>query len=417
MSYKIKSFILLTSALSFFALCNSCFLGSSKNCTKLVVDEREVYVYFTAEEKRSEPVISDAQVLKHPGKVYVMDDFIFLTEDQVGFHIIDNRNPESPKAIKFIKINGNWDLTLKGNTLYADSYADLLVFDVSKPSNPKLIRRLNDVFDMDHIITRFKGIGLEKEMVKEVKTIRQEYLVACSENVDISSNKSNSTTNFQAGSMTRFCTYGSFLYAVDEMDLNIFNIQVATNPVFIDKIRVDDKIETIFRYDKRLFIGGLQGVYMYDVSKPVQPVKLNFFKHVESCDPVVVDRDFAYFTTRKEATCKRGQNMLTVLDVKDFNDVKLISEFPMQHPHGLGVKEDKLYIADGEFGLKVFDITKKDSISDKLVYKDTMYHSFDVIPHFYKPYLISVGKNGLLQYDISDIKKIKKIGSIMVYEN
>jgi hypothetical protein len=146
-------------------------------------------------------------------------------------------------------------------------------------------------------------------------------------------------------------------------------------------------------------------------------VKLNFFKHVESCDPVVVDRDFAYFTTRKEATCKRGQNMLTVLDVKDFNDVKLISEFPMQHPHGLGVKEDKLYIADGEFGLKVFDITKKDSISDKLVYKDTMYHSFDVIPHFYKPYLISVGKNGLLQYDISDIKKIKKIGSIMVYEN
>ena len=125
--------------------------GGGKNCTRLVVDEREVVDYYSAAEKRSEPEIQAAMPLKHPGKVYLMDDYLFIVEKGEGLHIIDNKNPAQPKAIRFIQIAGNWDIAAKGSHLYADSYADLLVFDIANPNEPKLAHRVNDVWDWDKI--------------------------------------------------------------------------------------------------------------------------------------------------------------------------------------------------------------------------------------------------------------------------
>jgi hypothetical protein len=395
------------------ALLLSVACDSPSNCTKKVVDERDVFTYFTAAEKRTEPSIGEAKALKHPGKIFLADDFIFLTEEKEGLHIIDNRDPKNPKQLKFISIEGNWDIAIKGNILYADSYADLLVFDVKNPANPRFIRRVDEVFNWDNVIGRFKEAGLEKEMVKEVKHIRQEYLIACDEEVDIK----NKNAEGQAGSMTRFSVSGNFMYTVDNLDLYIFNIQVAENPILADKLRVDDKIETIFSYDKRLFIGGLQGVYIYDKTNPLKLKRLEHFKHIESCDPVIVDNDYAFATMRKESSCRQGKNALMVLDVKDFNNAKLVAEYPMQHPYGLDVKDKRLYIADGEFGLKVYGLDDMMKIDSSLLAKDTSFHSFDLIAHYYKPLLVMIGKDGLFQFDISNPDSLIRLGAIKAFGN
>lgn len=404
----------------FFALFALLLVGcnpkSGKNCKKTVVDERDVFVYFTAAEMRATatPQIMEAQVLKHPGKIFLMGDYIFLTEKNDGVHIIDNRDPANPKTLKYIRLKGNWDLAMKGNMLYADSYSDLLVFDVKNPENPKLIRRVEDVFNWDNVIGRFKDADMEKELVKDVQHIKREYLIACDENIDIATK--NEATG-QAGSMTRFCVSSGFLYTVDDYELYTFSIQVPDNPILANKQRVDDKIETIFAHGNRLFIGGLQGVYIYDKTQAAAPAKIDHFKHLESCDPVIIEGNFAYLTTRVESTCRRGKNMLMVLDVKDFTKAALVAEFPMQHPYGLGIKDNRLYLAEGEHGLKVFDISDNKTIDQHLVARDSSYHCYDVIPHFYKPLLVMVGNDGLYEYDISSPDSLKRLGALKAFGN
>ena len=70
-----------------------------------------------------------AQSIKHAGKIYIKDSFIFLNDQNKGIHVIDNSNPSHPVAIAFLSIPGNLDIAIRGNTLYADMYNDLLGFE------------------------------------------------------------------------------------------------------------------------------------------------------------------------------------------------------------------------------------------------------------------------------------------------
>lgn len=397
------------------ALAFSC-TPQGESCMRLVVDEREVAVYYSAAEKRSEPNMQSAMALKNPGKVYLMGDYIFITEKGQGVHVIDNQDPSNPKCVRFIDIKGNWDIAAKGSYLYADSYADLLVFNISDPTQPKLQNRVNDVWNWDNVIGRFKNEGLEAEMIKEMKVMKREYMLPCTAEVDVATVRGLEGQG-QGGSMARFSFAGKYLYAVDNLDLYVFNVEMPEMPVKASQQRVDMNIETIFSYGNRLFIGGMEGVYIYDRTNPTAPKFQSKFKHIESCDPVVVEGDYAYVTLREDANCRNAQNLLMVLDVKDFNDPKIVAEYPMQHPHGLGVKDDKLYLCEGVYGLKVFDIKDKKNIDNHLIARDSTIRGYDVIPHTYKPLLLLVGNEGLFEYDISNPAVLKRVGELRSFGN
>lgn len=83
-----------------------------------------------------------AVALKDPGKIYLLDPYIFVNERGKGIHIIDNSDPGNPNNLAFISIPGNNDIAAKGNWLYADNVSDLLVFDISNPKAPKLSKRI-----------------------------------------------------------------------------------------------------------------------------------------------------------------------------------------------------------------------------------------------------------------------------------
>jgi len=84
--------------------------------------------------------------LEHPGKIYIKGDMLFVNEVRKGIHVIDNSDPSNPQVQKFIEIPGNIDLAVKNNVLYADSYIDLVVLDISDLSDVKEIYRIEDVF-------------------------------------------------------------------------------------------------------------------------------------------------------------------------------------------------------------------------------------------------------------------------------
>lgn len=89
---------------------------------------------------------SAAKNTSSPGKIYAYKTFIYQNDVNNGIHIIDNSNPASPKKVGYINIPFSTEVAVKGDFLYSNNLDDLVVFDISKPAEPKLVNRVADVF-------------------------------------------------------------------------------------------------------------------------------------------------------------------------------------------------------------------------------------------------------------------------------
>jgi hypothetical protein len=229
----------------------------------------------------------------------------------------------------------------------------------------------------------------------------------CQQSADGISPSGNGT----GGSLARFTLGDGTLYTVSNFDLNVFDIN--TSPAVPNKLKtitLGFGAETIFPYKNMLFIGTTTGMKIFDNQDQTSPKLLSTFTHIYSCDPVVVQGSYAYVTLRNGTACQRGQNSLDIVDIKDPKSPQLLKSFPMQNPHGLAVDGNNLFVCEGTFGLKSFDITDPLKPIEREFIKDVI--SYDVIPNNKK--LIVTGKNGIYQYDYSDPKTLKFISKIPI---
>lgn len=212
------------------------------------------------------------------------------------------------------------------------------------------------------------------------------------------------------GSMARFAITGNYLYTVSNTELKVFDISQASNPTKIENVKLGFGIETIYPYRDKLFIGSRSGMKIYDNLSPQKPTLISEYVHIQSCDPVVVQDNYAYVTLRDGTACRRGINQLDVVDISNVQSPKVVFSLPMQNPHGLGIDGKDLFVCEGDYGLKVFDLANP--VQPKLTQTLADVKSFDVIP--FRKSLIVTGKDGLYQYDYSDKTKLNMLSKIAV---
>ncbi len=104
-------------------------------------------IYNSMESIRDSVKFTDSREINNPGKLNYKDGYLFISETNKGVHIIDNNNINNPINIGFIVLPGNFDLATKGDYLYADSYLDLVVFDISNINSIKEVNRLENNFE------------------------------------------------------------------------------------------------------------------------------------------------------------------------------------------------------------------------------------------------------------------------------
>ncbi len=104
-------------------------------------------IYNSMESIRDSVKFTDSREINNPGKLNYKDGYLFISETNKGIHIVDNRNINNPINIGFIVLPGNFDLATKGDYLYADSYLDLVVFDISNINSIKEVNRLENNFE------------------------------------------------------------------------------------------------------------------------------------------------------------------------------------------------------------------------------------------------------------------------------
>ena len=208
---------------------------------------------------------------------------------------------------------------------------------------------------------------------------------------------STSTTG-QGGSFARFKIVGDYLYAIEWASINVFDISNLDDPKVLEEVYTNGVIETIYNQGDILFLGGTQGMYIYDITTPDKPTYVSEFVHGRACDPVVVDGDYAFVTLRSGNTCGDTESGLYIVDVADLTNPTLKKFYEMDDPYGLGIKQEKLFICDGASGLKVFDKSDINNLQLLNHFKDIV--TYDVIP--LQNSLLMIGNKVLYQYEYLD---------------
>lgn len=418
---------LLLSILSVGFLQWSC----TDQCTETRKYKRFTAVTVSLAELRQGVRTETARDLISPGKIYTKGNYLFINELKEGLHVVDNINPSAPKIVSFIKIPGNGDMAVRGNILYADSYADLVAFDISNPLDVKEVGREKEVFPTGQFDGAWWSLNKSTGAINDqrVDIVTESRKVNCEDanagfwgrNVVFdmafqsagpsSGSSANPSAQGQAGSMARFALYDRFLYTVGQNDMQLFDISVPQKPAFSTKINLGWGIETIFPYRDKLFIGSTTGMFIFDNSNPEKPEQLAQFQHAMACDPVAVTDNRAYVTLRSGTACNRGLNQLDVVDITDLRAPRLLKSYPMQNPHGLGVDYPNVYVCEGAHGLKTLNAANDFDV--KQLQHLTGMDAYDVIPLSNK-ILLMIGKDGLYQFDVSNPSNLRQLSKIPV---
>ena len=368
----------------------------------------QIAKYIPVQEMRSLAVgMTMPTQIKKTGKIYIYQDYLFINEPNKGIHIYNNSNPSSPVNTGFLQIPGNVDLAVSNNILYADSYVDLLAFDISSIANIKQVKRVEDVFAQLYVA----GSNAQKFVVvyKDTLVKKETY-----KNMDmyVSTASNSSSSSGQGGSMARFTLLNDHLYTVGQSNLSLFDVRAAANPTFLKSINLGWGVETIFPYENKLFIGTNRGMHIFNAADATNPLKLSTYSHVFACDPVVVQGKYAYVTLRTGNFCRQATNQLEVVDIEDPSNPKQIAVYPMQNPHGLSVNGNNLFLCEGDYGLKSFNITNKNKIGDNLLQHLKTIKSFDVIAG--PKSLIVTGDDGVYQFNYSNATSLGQLSKIKV---
>ena len=348
------------------------------------------------------------QPMNDSGKIYAYGDFIFINEPYQGIHVIDNSDPTNPYKVRFIKIPGSIDMSIKNNYLFADSLSDIVVLDISDINAIRPVARLEQVLN-DNTPWPFEADIVESgnvdytsevivgwELATELRKVEEVSYQLEQETLMLSAAADNGTG--EGGSMARFKIVDNYLYVVDSHNINVFDILDLEAPKKSSTIFAGFDIETIFNRGDELFLGSKSGMYIYDITHPETPSFISEFQHGTACDPVVVDDQYAYVTLRGGNECGATESGLFIIDITDMKNPVQVAQYELDGPYGLGIKDHMLFVCDGSSGLKVYD--KSDVLDLKSMghYKDIL--TYDVIP--LESHLLMIGDKILHQYSYND---------------
>lgn len=385
-------------------------------------------VFMSVTEFRNSVKVTDEVVaITKRGKICFYKDYLYISSPDKGIHIVDNRDPASPRMAGFIELIGNEDLSIKDDKLYADSYVDLVWFDISNPEKPELEGRVENAFryalptlengyGFDYGMcfseeAKAKGIVVGWEPKEREETVYH-YPINGGDIYYEAAAVSGGSGQGVNGSMARFSIYGKYLYTVERNIMCVFDLSgdkpvLATNDLWLQR-----DVETLFNYEDKMFMGTPSGMLVYSLEDPVAPKYRSSINHVFGCDPVVVEDDRAYVTIHSGNICGQNANELMVIDVSDVDHPNLLVTYGMKCPKGLGIDQGTLFLCDE--GLKIYDAKDPMTLMANQLVHYTGMDGYDVIPH--KNTLMMIADDGLYQYDYSNLQAITPLSKLRMGE-
>lgn len=354
------------------------------------------------------------------GKIYLTDTHLLVSELLRGINIYNVTNFNSIRSVGYIPIEGNADVIVTDNTLYADSYEDLLIYDYSNPEQPILIDSVPNIFRVnrvtspifekptgDNLVGGVNGCApfcaSNDNVVAPYTPRRSDAVLLLGED---GGRKGGNQTG-QGGSMARFVIKDGWLYCIDITDLIVFDIRNPQKPKLDGRVKLGFGIETLFWYDYFLFVGSQTGMQIFNAQDVKVPVKVGEFRHARACDPVVVEGKRAYVTLRSGNLCGPADDALHIIDITDVKNPLRISSYLMEGPTGLAVENGNVFVCD-KFSVYILDV--KDETDVKKVSSIAIANAYDTIYHNHL--LFIVAPMGIYIFNVADRTKPIQVAHI-----
>jgi hypothetical protein len=385
--------------------------------------------------------LKPAAQMSQTGKIYLYKNYLLIGEPNVGIHVIDNANPRKPKPIAVLDIRDNLDFAVKDNMLYATSGRDLLAINIQNVENARLMQRLPNVFNRvtprrnpmaratDDMRIMDTGGDLRVESFPQQISARESLKAspaaasasmprptsAKKQSERAATKDASGSTTGTGGSMAALIVYKNYLYAIDaNYSIKLFDISQQIQ--LLGDVPVQAGLETLFIQNDKMYVGSMMGMFIYDLIDAKKPQFISSIQHVRSCDPVVVEGDWAYVTLHAGTGCNSmNVNQLEVIDIHDLKKPQRVKVMLMVHPKGLSINGDNLYICDD--GLKIMDISDKKTHHIVLLNHLQGFDAFDIIAYEHETegeIIMVIGKNGLYQISVkSPTHKMSKQTEIL----
>lgn len=271
--------------------------------------------------------------------VIVEGNYLYLANGYDGLRILDITDPENPAAIGITAIDGRLEYFDKfGNEIYScdNSYKKMKVIDVSNPDLPEV----NAVCDVNSYMN---DIAVTDSLI----------FIATRDSGVVILNRSDcssklSTFSNGAGIWTTL-PHNNLLYLIDGNNMfYVIDISDPTNPVAMGNV---DLQSTSLRMDiagDTVFVAAYyNGCIAVDVSDPSNPVVIGNYKAgFNEMRDIKVSDGFAYVAN--------GNNGLTVLNITNVDSIYQAAYYNTSfNAKGIDVKDNIAFVADNNGGIYI----------------------------------------------------------------
>lgn len=297
---------------------------------------------------------------------------MYLNEKNKGIHVIDYSRPSEPVNRGFIPIPGNRGLSIQNDFIYADCNTSLFVFKISSAEDIRLENSVPNVFMP---LNGYDTTVIKVTWIHKDTTVSTEYynnqlmLEGDVKNTAMVANAPSNSTGASGGgsslgsSMAVFTIVNDHLYVVDNRQLISLRLTDPIHPAVESKQTLGWDIETLFPFKDKLFIGSMNGMFIYGLENPASPNFISRFDHVRVCDPVIADDKYAFVTLRNGTGCGGSLNQMDILNIEDLSHPRVVKSLAFSNPHGLSKDGNVLFVCDGLSGLKVLDASDVNNLN------------------------------------------------------
>ncbi|GEM_PF-6425195 len=278
-------------------------------------------------------------------EVVVSADTAYIADGASGLQILDVTNPESPTPIGSYDTPGfTQDVLVDGSIAYIADGTDggILLLDITNPALPQFISTYNT-----------------------------------------------------PGNAIALALQGNHLFVADNAGgLLIFDVSNSTNPLLIGTFPVPDAARSVRVIDDTAYLAaGNDGLYILDITDPTNPQQLGSYDSPGYAQYVELQGDVAYLADWTEG--------ISVLDLTDPENIQFLGSRYARNAGGLVLRGSRLFLADGGYGIRVFDIRNPtDPIQIETAY-DSGGFPLDIFLNNDTAYL-ALNDGGLQIFDVSD---------------
>ncbi len=142
--------IKLTIILFFGIIFQSCctFYGDCEDDVRgIFIDSQYTPVLLERTDFEASVALTNPTTIGTSGKIYIVNNLLFINELHKGFHIYNNSDPTNPRLLKFLEAPGSTDLAIRENMIYINQATDLIVVQYNEGSSDvSLKKRIANTF-------------------------------------------------------------------------------------------------------------------------------------------------------------------------------------------------------------------------------------------------------------------------------